>query len=59
VLELIFHLTIHNCIRPVVRKFGEELLLQLGNFSFGLDFLIGYGLDFLPSTLALERVTLP
>jgi hypothetical protein len=56
VLNLICHLTSHDCVRPVVCKFGEEL--QLENFSFGLEFLFGYGLDFLFSTLALEIGTI-
>jgi hypothetical protein len=45
-----------------VRKFREELqlqLLQLENFWFWLGLSLGYGLDFMLGTLALERGTLP
>jgi hypothetical protein len=43
------HTHLSELHKAVVRKFGEELqlqLLQLADFGFGLDSL-GYGLDFL------------
>jgi hypothetical protein len=67
-LDLICHLTSHNCIRLVVHMFEEELqlqLLQLAYFGFDLDFLLvmvwnfclafGYSLDSSSSHEPLEH----
>jgi hypothetical protein len=48
-LELICHSYSHNCIRLVVRKFGEGVQVQLLQLGFWLlvGLSLGYGLDFL------------
>jgi hypothetical protein len=67
-LELICHSYSHDCIRLVVRKFGDGVQLQLLQLRFwllvglslgyGLDFLLGLWL-FLLGPLALEKGALP
>jgi hypothetical protein len=58
----------HNCIRSVVRKFGERVQLQLLQLAlwFWFRLSLGYGLDFLLDlwlflfcALALEKGVLP
>jgi hypothetical protein len=44
---------VHTAVGQFVRKFGGELslqLLQLADFSFGLELSLGYGLDSLISS---------
>jgi hypothetical protein len=66
VLEFICHTNSHNCIRPVVCNFGEELQLLQLEFRFFLGPSLGYGFEFLLGlllfllgTLALEKSLLP
>jgi hypothetical protein len=61
-LELICHSHSHNCIRPVMHKFKEDLQLPLLQLEFSVlawTISLGYGLDFLLGKLALERGTPP